>query len=57
MCVLPLVSSDSPSSEGKYKFTYKIEPGISKIEGAIQILENMEYPDEMLETIRKTTFA
>jgi hypothetical protein len=57
MCVLPFVSSDSPSSEGKYQFTYKIAPGISKIEGAIQILENMEYPDEMLETIRNTNFA
>ena len=63
MCVLPLVSSsdssssDSSSSEGKYQFTYKIAPGISKIEGAIQILENMEYPDEMLETIRKTNFT
>ena len=59
MCVLPLSSSDSDSSssEGKYQFTYKIAPGISKIEGAIQILENMEYPDEMLETIRNTNFA
>ena len=58
MCVLPLVSSsDVPSNEGKYQFTYKIAPGISKIEGAIQILENMEYPDEMLETIRNTNFA
>ena len=50
MCVLPL------SSKGKYQFTYKIAPGISKIEGAIRILENMEYPDEMLETIRNTNF-
>ena len=42
--------------EDKYEFTYKIEPGISKIEGAIQILENMEYPDEMLNTIRAVHF-
>ena len=51
MCVF------SEEEEGKYQFTYKIAPGISKIEGAIQILENMEYPDEMLETIRNTNFA
>jgi hypothetical protein len=59
MCVLPLVSSKVGEAEveGKYQFTYKIAPGISKIEGAIQILENMEYPDEMLETIRNTNFA
>jgi len=60
MCVLPLVSSEDTEThekEGKYQFTYKIAPGISKIEGAIQILENMEYPDEMLETIRKTNFV
>ena len=29
--------------------TYRTEPGISRIEGAIDILTNMEYPDEMLE--------
>ena len=29
--------------------TYRIEPGISRIEGAIDILTNMDYPDEMLE--------
>ena len=58
MCVLPLSSNKAgEEDDGKYKFTYKIAPGISKIEGAIQILENMEYPDEMLETIRKTNFA
>jgi DNA mismatch repair ATPase MutS len=51
MCVLPL------EEEGKYQFTYKIAPGISKIEGAIQILETMEYPDEMLKTIRNTNFT
>ena len=58
MCVLPLSSNKAgEEDDGKYQFTYKIAPGISKIEGAIQILENMEYPDEMLETIRKTNFA
>jgi DNA mismatch repair ATPase MutS len=36
-----------------YQFTYKIEPGISKIQGALQILEDMEYPDEIIDTIRE----
>jgi DNA mismatch repair ATPase MutS len=60
MCVLPIIDENENPNEnacGRYQFTYKIAPGISKIEGAIQILENMEYPDEMLETIRKTNFA
>jgi DNA polymerase III delta prime subunit/energy-coupling factor transporter ATP-binding protein EcfA2 len=39
-----------------YIFTYKIEPGISKIQGALQILEDMEYPDEIIDTIRDTNF-
>ena len=51
MLVLP-----KEDQEGKYDFTYKIEPGISKIDGAIQLLENMEYPDEMLNTIREVRF-
>jgi DNA mismatch repair ATPase MutS len=57
MCVSPLSPTKVGEDEGKYQFTYKIAPGISKIEGAIQILETMEYPDEMLETIRNTNFA
>ena len=35
-----------------YTFTYKIERGISKIQGALQILEDMSYPDEIIDTIR-----
>ena len=56
MGVLPLDSTNAGET-GRYQFTYKITPGISKIEGAIQILENMEYPGEMLETIRNTNFV
>ena len=36
-----------------YTFTYKIEPGVSKIQGALQILEDMAYPDEIIDTIRE----
>ena len=39
-----------------YHFTYKIEPGISKIQGALQILEDMSYPDEIIDTIRISEF-
>jgi len=42
--------------EDKFIFTYLLEPGISNTEGAIQILENMEYPEDMLNTIRKEVF-
>jgi len=35
-----------------FEFTYKIEHGISKIEGAIKILEDMDYPKDILNMIR-----
>lgn len=35
-----------------YRFTYKLETGISKIQGAIKILKDMDYPQEMLDNIR-----
>lgn len=34
------------------KYLYKIERGISNIEGAITVLENMNYPPEIIEKIR-----
>jgi DNA mismatch repair protein MutS len=43
-------------SKDTYQFTYKIEPGISKIQGALQILEDMSYPDEIIDTIRGDNF-
>ena len=39
-----------------YHFTYKIEPGVSKIQGALQILEDMSYPDEIIDMIRVSNF-
>ena len=41
--------------DGGLKYTYKMKKGISKIEGAVKILEQMEYPDEILDTIRSFT--
>ena len=34
------------------KYTYQIKKGISKIQGAISILENMLYPKEILDDVR-----
>jgi hypothetical protein len=42
-----LIDADSR----KIQYTYKIKRGISKIHGAVKILEEMEYPREILETI------
>lgn len=39
---------------GVLKYTYKMKKGISKIQGAIQILESMDYPKEILDCIRQT---
>jgi len=39
-------------SEGSLKTTFQLIPGISEIQGAIYVLEKMEFPDKMLETLR-----
>ena len=36
--------------------TYKIAPGISYIEGAIGILEDMNYPDEMIAMVKESQY-
>jgi len=33
---------------GKIKYTYRIGTGISKVEGAVRILEDMHYPREIM---------
>jgi DNA mismatch repair ATPase MutS len=38
-------------SDGKLNFSYKLKPGICSIQGAIEILKAMEYPDEIIDTI------
>ena len=37
---------------GDLTYTYKIQKGISNIQGAIKILEQMDYPSEILEDVR-----
>jgi DNA mismatch repair ATPase MutS len=36
----------------KMKYTYRIDMGISKVEGAMRILEDMNYPIEIMEMLR-----
>jgi hypothetical protein len=38
---------------GKLKYTYKLKPGISKIEGAVEILKDMNYPSEIIDNIEQ----
>jgi DNA mismatch repair ATPase MutS len=38
---------------GGFKYTYLVKPGISKIEGAINILKEMNYPKELLDNIEE----
>jgi hypothetical protein len=38
-------------ADGGFKFTYLLEPGISEIQGAIKILKEMDYPEEMIQHI------
>jgi DNA mismatch repair ATPase MutS len=39
------------NSDGEFIYTYKLLEGISKIEGGIAILRNMDYPAEILDAI------
>jgi DNA mismatch repair ATPase MutS len=41
-------------SSGKIVYTYKIKSGISKVQGAVHILREMDYPEEILDTIRRS---
>jgi hypothetical protein len=43
------------TDDGKLKFTYKIKPGICVIQGAVEILKEMEYPNDILDYIEKYT--
>jgi hypothetical protein len=38
---------------GHFKYTYRLKKGISKIQGAKQILSEMNYPSEILDNFDK----
>jgi hypothetical protein len=40
------------TEEGKLNYKYKIQPGICRIQGAIEILKSMDYPAEIIHNIR-----
>jgi hypothetical protein len=37
---------------GGFKYTYKMKKGISKIQGAVKILEQMNYPSEIIDSVK-----
>ena len=39
------------AEDGDISYTYRLIPGISKIQGAVKVLREMAYPEEILETI------
>jgi hypothetical protein len=39
------------TEEGDIKYSYKIVKGISKIQGAVKVLKDMEYPEEIIQSI------
>ena len=39
--------------DGNIQYTYILKPGVCKIEGAVEILKNMDYPEEILSLIKK----
>lgn len=43
---------EEEAGAGGLKYTYKLKPGISRVQGAIRILEEMGYPWPILDTIR-----
>jgi hypothetical protein len=38
--------------KGELEYTYKIVKGISKVQGAVRILEQMDYPKEIIDEVR-----
>jgi energy-coupling factor transporter ATP-binding protein EcfA2 len=41
------------SDNGEIEYTYKIKKGISKIQGALKVLKDMKYPEEIIDNITK----
>ena len=35
----------SSNNDGSFKYTYKLDSGISSIKGGIKVLEDLNYPD------------
>jgi hypothetical protein len=50
------IASETGDGGNTVKNTYRIIPGISTREGALRILEEMDYPPEMLSTVKNISF-
>ena len=44
---------DVKKKQGKLTYSYKMKKGISKIQGAVNILEDMNYPKEILDSVKE----
>ena len=57
-CQMEVLDIESETGDGgnTVKNTYRIIPGISTREGALRILEEMNYPPEMLSTVKNISF-
>jgi len=40
-------------ADGKLTYTYKMKRGISRIQGAIRVLEDLQYPSEIIEAVKR----
>ena len=41
----------SINDNGTFNYKYKLVKGISKIKGGIRVLKDMEYPDEIIQSM------
>ena len=40
-------------ADGRYEYTYRLKRGISKLRGGLQILKNLNYPSEIINSMEK----
>ena len=50
-CKMDVVVKD----DGSIKYLYKMKRGISKVQGAVRILEDMNYPSEIINSVKDNT--
>ena len=40
--------------DGTFKYTYKIKKGISNLKGGLRVLKDMDYPEDIINTIESS---
>jgi DNA mismatch repair ATPase MutS len=45
---IEIETEDKDKKQIDFKYTYKLEKGISSVKGGIKVLRDMNYPDEIL---------